>query len=241
MGEKQEYTAIDIARFVCAFLVVSIHTEVFCDNIWLDRALGLFTRIPVPFFFTASGFFLFLAAGRNTTFQRIKKYLIRIFLLYGLWSVIYLPFFINNLLSENISGSVLLYILKSVFWTGVSSHLWFLPAIVIAVLITRLFYLFLSPKKTIIVASAFLLFGTVFSTYSSVINSLIGNNLFLDSFLDTVGTRNGLFYGFFYVAMGGLIASDKSTRGIKYHSLMFAVSFAVLITETAVAFLYLHV
>lgn len=59
--QKNNYTNLDIAKFVCALLVVMIHAEPLADtasemNFFLVKILA---RVAVPLFFVMSGFFLF--------------------------------------------------------------------------------------------------------------------------------------------------------------------------------------
>lgn len=51
--------SIDIFRFVCAIMVVMIHTNPFVDkNIYLGYIFSqIIPRIAVPFFFLTSGYF----------------------------------------------------------------------------------------------------------------------------------------------------------------------------------------
>lgn len=237
--KKKEYTGIDLAKLMCAFLVVAIHTEPFRDYIWLDRGLGLFTRIPVPFFFIAAGFFLFLPGDISS--KRLGRYVGRIAILYALWSLIYSPIFINGIASAESFGEALYYAIRTILLKGVSSHLWFLTANIFAVVLTWICYRKLSSKQTLAIATVLLIFGTLFSTYSPVTEKLIGGGYWLFSILDVIDTRNGLFYGFFYVSLGSWIATRKNDRSKKYYLIMFIVSFLALAAESTVGIIKIHV
>lgn len=59
LNVKQRNCSIDLFRYVCAIMVVAIHTNPFTD---VDAELGyIFTqivpRIGVPFFFAVAGYF----------------------------------------------------------------------------------------------------------------------------------------------------------------------------------------
>ena len=168
---KCEYIAIDIAKLICAVLVVAIHTEPFADIFWLDKGLGLFTRIPVPFFFTVSGYFLFLTDKRETSAKKLLKYIRRIALMYVIWSLIYMPFLIHKCFS---AGGMFDYgqFFKSIFWTGVSSHLWYLIGSIVAASLTWLMYRCFTEMETLVIAAFLLIFGTLFSTYAILIFTL---------------------------------------------------------------------
>ena len=62
--KKREYHGIDIGKFLCAVLVIAIHTQPFVNNLWLDRGAGIITRLAVPFFFVSTGFLLFENASK---------------------------------------------------------------------------------------------------------------------------------------------------------------------------------
>lgn len=61
MKWRKDYPGIDIFRMIAAILVIGIHTWPFADFGEIPELLFTRTiaRIAVPFFFMASGFFLF--------------------------------------------------------------------------------------------------------------------------------------------------------------------------------------
>lgn len=78
-----QYNGIDIIKFICAFLICIIHIQLFdleaIDNNLLSYLnFGLkhcLCRIAVPFYFTASGFFLFRKMDFHSLNEdRIKGY-----------------------------------------------------------------------------------------------------------------------------------------------------------------------
>ena len=233
---KPEYPAIDIAKLVCALLVVAIHTEPFAFNYWLDKAFGVLTRIPVPFFFMASGFFLFYTDKEKTTFLKISKYCFRILILYTAWSIIYLPLLYSRCLTDNSFNTSMF--LKSIFWFGSYSHLWYLIASIVAALLTYVSLKVTSMKMTFFISVVFLIFGTMFSTYAPLFKRLhLGVLDRILSVLDTIGTRNGLFYGFFYITLGAYAIQCKSYK-IAIYLAVFVVSFIALAVEGFIAVRY---
>ena len=63
IGTK-EYAAVDIFKFLCAVLVIIIHTKPFENVFWIDAAFGVITRFAVPFFFV-----FFHPASYNIQYQ----------------------------------------------------------------------------------------------------------------------------------------------------------------------------
>lgn len=81
--------SIDILKIVLAFFVVCLHLHILRDNYpSLSYVLvnGLF-RMGVPVFLIISGYFFFYVNDP----AKLKKWSFRIFLLYAIWSVIYIP------------------------------------------------------------------------------------------------------------------------------------------------------
>ena len=87
---KTNYHAIDLARFVAACLIVALHASPLTSvsenfNFYIKNGLS---RLAVPFFFMASGFFL---ATKMTDYQKVKQYITNILRMYIIWSAVYLP------------------------------------------------------------------------------------------------------------------------------------------------------
>ncbi len=87
--ENKQNNGINLFKFLCAILVVGIHTEPFGNLGILDSLFGIITRIAVPYFFVCSSYFYFL---KGDTIQKLKHYIKRIFTLYLLWSIVYLAY-----------------------------------------------------------------------------------------------------------------------------------------------------
>ena len=95
--------SIDVVKLIMAFLVVAIHTEPFGAWFILDKAFGIFTRLCVPFFFVASSYFFFLKNGDPIHYAK------RLFLLYLIWSVIYLPFDLQEMKEMTLVEILVMY------------------------------------------------------------------------------------------------------------------------------------
>lgn len=159
---KSTNSTIDIAKLIMAVLVVAIHTEPFAFNIWLDRGLGIITRLCVPFFFVAGSYFFF---GSK---RSLKDYITRMLSLYFLWTIIYLPFDLKEF-----SQLGIFLVLKRIFWDG-NRVFWYIYASVIATLIVIFLKKFLSNQAVIVVTFSLLVIGTLFSTYSPIIEKIGG-------------------------------------------------------------------
>ncbi len=227
-GKSLEYNTnatIDIVKVIMAILVIGIHTEPFGFNIWLDRGFAIITRLCVPFFFITSSYFYWLKD------KGALKFLKRIFLLYLIWSLIYLPFDIH-FLSEKTIGDILYFH----FWEGNRHALWYLWGSIVGFIITYLSLKIFKPKTVLIISVFFLLIGCLKSTWSPLIENIFSCNI-----TDLFGSRNGLFYAFPYFSLGMVIAKshDKGkNRNVKKLITGFLVSFVFLIIESIICILF---
>lgn len=91
----KNYNTIDLFKFICAILIVFMHTH--CSDLGENGSVFVKTicAIGVPFFFIASGFFLGKGFERNNNDidkkKYYRKYISRLIKMYIGWSVITLP------------------------------------------------------------------------------------------------------------------------------------------------------
>lgn len=142
---KQKTTrnaSIDLFRFICAIMVVAIHTHPFQEiNPSLHTVFSMILpRIAVPFFFCTSGFFYInkLLDGKKIFVPYFKK----LITIYCAWSTIYIG---SNFFRHVVTGKVApVSFIKDTLFTffinGSEYHFWFFPALIFSVCITTLFY-----------------------------------------------------------------------------------------------------
>lgn len=122
------YKGVYVMKLIMAYVVVAIHTT--------DWSLMGLTETAVPYFFIASGFFLFrkLGGSREEDLRVIKQWILKILKLYLIWTAIYLPFtvvgFIRDGLSFQTATAVFLRNLIFVGENYLSWPLWYLLAMV---------------------------------------------------------------------------------------------------------------
>lgn len=231
--EQNYYYSIDIAKFICAILVIAIHSAPFgSDALILNYSLKHYiARIAVPFFFVASGFFYFKSNDYhdyNTT--KAKKYLARLFFLYAFWCLVYFPYHIDACFknSKGMVHGVLIY-LKSFVFEGGHFHLWYVISLFFAILILSIFIKCRMKINHVLVISVVLYcIGLLGQGYSFLLNplreySVIWNALvFIKKIIGT--TRNGLFEGLLFVTMGLILATYKNNLASKKNLLLFFFS-----------------
>lgn len=178
--------SIDILKIVLAVFVVCLHMHVLRDS---DPSLsyvlvnGLF-RIGVPVFLIISGYFFYFVDDAS----RLKKWSVRILLLYIIWSVIYVPLWKED---DN-------YFLNILFGYH---HLWYLIGTFFSGLL--LFAVRkVNPKILILLILFFFCCGYVIQ--------FLGNSHYFDGEIDEIlnlfpSYRNFLFVCFPFLGMGFLI------------------------------------
>lgn len=166
--KREEYQAVDIAKFVMAFFVIAIHTHYnFFDNVIANTFITHFLiRLAVPFFFVASSFFFF----RGIVFEKgkIKKspenraklfsFLKRTGVLYSIWAVIYFVWvFFKGCISGTFSFvNIKVFVFNFVF-NGFATQFWYLLYLIYSVVIFYVLLRFVNYKIVAIVPLVFLM------------------------------------------------------------------------------------
>lgn len=231
---SKRYAAVDYMKLFCAFLVVCIHTDLFCEVYYLDKAVSVLTRIAVPFFFVFTSFFLSL---KPITWKRTLAYCKRIFVLYLSWTLFY--FAVRYLINGEPDGDMLYD-----FFVSGYIHLWFLQScIVSALLMTLILKLFRKNGGAWLLAISALLFvyGCLISTYAPLTTRLgVFKALYDSAAMRFTGTRNGIFYGLLFFAMGYRFATAEKRPSLKASLVGAVVCLVLLGIEGLAAVSLLH-
>ena len=180
------YNFMDVFKFICAILIVIIHVQIFSSGEskaldWVNLSLYKYiARIAVPFFFVASGFFLFRKVEvNNPDIKTVGIYLAKNLKVFAIWSIILI--------------------------FGQKFHLWYMQSLVVAVgIVFLLLKLGLKPKIIFLISTILYAIGLFGDSYYGIIKDIeIINNIFTKYFLTT---RNGIFMGMSFVSMGLLFA-----------------------------------
>lgn len=240
----KQNNSIDLARFIFALLVVAIHvspfgsTELLTVLGWLDFLLrDCIARVTVPFFFIASGYFLFLKTEiNNFDILPCKTYLKKMIKLYLIWSAIYFPLGFGNAFfdEKGFLHGVIEYIKKFLFSTSFS-HLWYLNALIFATAVIA-FLLYKRIKPTFILGAGivFYIIGLFGQSWFGFLEPL--RNTFIWDILKGVQnvittTRDGLFDGLIFVGIGMFFAYSKIKLTRKQALIGVAFSAVLLCAE----------
>lgn len=128
--------SLDIARTICACLVVGVHANLlydFCEPAG-DVVVRVFGRFAVPFFASVTGYFFMKAqeAGKRvflSNFLSLVRYYLVFSLIYVVWGVVRHEF------SGMGSGEILVTIVKRFLFYGIYYHLWFFPCMIVSVVV----------------------------------------------------------------------------------------------------------
>lgn len=199
-GSTIRNCSIDIFRYICAILVIMIHTSVFADLnaqisfVWVD----VIPRIAVPFFFAVAGFFYTgkLEQGKKPFVPYLKKLL----LTYTAWSAVY---FATDYITWG-HGSIksfMINCLRTFFVDGSHYHLWFFVALIFSVCVVTAAYKIKCAKLLLPVSGALYLVGCLGCAYYSVGATVPCLNRLFDSAWYTI-VRRYLLMGFPFFVLG---------------------------------------
>lgn len=223
---KERNRSIDLFRYLCAILVVIIHTNPISD---IYRPLGAVicqvpTRIAVPFFFLVSGYYYIKALGNGK--KIFFSYIIRILRTYALWSVVY---FIINFVAwgHRYPLSFITECLRSFFVSGSYYHFWFFPALICSVFLITVIYKVKLQRFVLPLSFALYIIGCLGSAYYSIgVHIPVLSILYTNSNFELI--RSGLCIAFPFFAAGLLV--DKIERYIKKRNISSSVINFVLVS-----------
>lgn len=238
LSEKQEYIAIDFVRIICALLVFSIHISAFENGdseaaFWFEQIL---CRLAVPFFFVTSGYFI---APKINSGNRVRQYVLRILQLYVLYTCLYLPQILYSFRKEGLTKrEAVSTFVKRFFLAGSYGSLWYFVALIVA---TGILYLFAtrwkwSRLKILGVSGIFYIIGVLGLTYRKVFVNIPILQDFIrvyESVFET--TRNGLFFGLFFVCMGYCIREYNARIENRFYGLGVLCAFSIMNVEAYLA------
>ncbi len=194
-------------------------------------------QFDVPFFFVASGYFFAKKVDSDnvrTYVTKVARKLGSLYLFGVLWSVALLASvrlildkpvvapIVQNILTNNMILDMLYY------GDSVSTHLWFLTALIYSLVFISLFVSIGKSRYILPIAAVFHVLGILTQNYPMI-------------FEISRPTRDALFFGFFYVALGFHIRSTDWTvdeeRSRLYLGAFCVLLVAQLLEQYAIAYL----
>lgn len=230
----KQYAAIDITRVIAAILVIAIHTDPLFHysqdgNYFLVSVLA---RIAVPFFFVTSGFFFVSKISINHSLKedlpQVIPVISRLIKLYVIWTLIYFPFQMYIWVKSGESWRYWLVYLQKAFFEGSYYTLWYLSALIFAMVFSFVLFKLCKPKIVLGITLILFICGTFMQSYFEILQSKDFISCYYTLFLTT---RNGLLFGSFFVSLGMYISYFKKNRSQKYNIRFFFISFVLLTFE----------
>lgn len=242
--KKTVYPWLDLLKLIMAISVVAVHANPLygIDVPLASRALNVLESVSVPFFFTVSSFLCFrgiraeqfrerVSAGSCRVRSTISKFV----WLYCVWFLAYIPF---DCLGYWLDGTSLFRAvfleLRGFFLLGegrLSWPLWYLLASVVGfILVYAMLRKGMSARSILGVSSLFLLGGLGLSLLLTWEGAPRVIYLPVKIYSSTFGNaRNGLFEGFFYIALGMYFGMNlESIQNIDVKKIVAAIATGVL-------------
>ncbi len=228
------YNAIDVGRVIAAILVICVHTDPLFSystngNYFLVSVLA---RLAVPFFFIVSGFFFGQKLHDDQSFKGglvvLTPILKRLITIYIVWMLIYLPMQFLAWIRSGASWTYwITFIQKSIF-EGSYYTLWYLTGLIFAMAFSYVLFKIFSPKIVLILTLFLFMIGTLLQSYYDIWQV---EELFASYYSIFLTTRNGLFFGSFFVSLGIYMARSKFELLQKWNITFFFLSFLLLLIE----------
>ena len=209
MNKKSIYAGIDRFRIIAAVLVIAIHTSPLTTvNGTADFILTrIVARVAVPFFFMASGYFLF-RNGSDT--GRLCSFLKKTGALYIIAILLYLPLNFYN--ESAMQWSYLPNLLRSFLIDGTFYHLWYLPAAMLGAAIAWGLLRTVGRNGALVISLVLFAIGLLGDSYYGFADEVPAFKAFYDTVFAFSGyTRNGLFFAPLFFVLGA--RTTKSSKG----------------------------
>jgi len=228
---QKNFNAIDLTKFVASIFVVYIHTEPL-KSIAPEAnfiILNILARWAIPFFFMTSGYLYyskFLSSQSRSKFLSDYglKYLKRVLILYFVWSLVYLPYMIYQTLSlPNPNVKLIFYGLRNVLYSGTSYHMWYFTALIFSIIILDVWISRFKLKSLLVLSAVFYLVGLLGESYIGLIHpESILSSAFKLYFKFFLTTRNGVFFGLFFIVLGAYYY-ERPLKLAVYRSVLFSI------------------
>ena len=217
------YKLIDLLKFICAFLVIGIHTRPFqASSNLLDKLFYYdISNYAVPFFYACTGYFLIIKSSEENLHANLILRCKKILRIYLTWSAIYLPLTISGWIIEGgLDPTYLILCLRNFIFVGENFYswtLWYLNGLVFALLLISILLKRFSIKQI----SSIGLFAYLVGIGLTMLNGHLENlPLFLARPVELyfslfATTRNGLFQSLVFLSFGMLIGEIDQADELK--------------------------
>lgn len=237
---KQQYGMLDIAKFLCALLILFYHF--FSENgslpALLEEALSTYA-IAVALFMTISGFLLFRKLQdiptRQARWQTVRRQAWRTLRIYLLWSVVYVIYNISRWDFANLSIAFVLQQLRVWVFSSTFYTIWFMPALAIGLIATFWLTEFVPKWALAVLAVILYILGTLMLTYKGI-GAMIPGYAEIANFAGNWlgGARGWLFYAIPLLLVGRSVAKKQHSSRWVLWLVLSVGSVAVMLAEALI-------
>jgi len=213
--EKSRNNSIDIFRYICAILVVIIHTEPwFVRNYPVGFVLrDVFARVAVPFFFVVSGYFYSKKVSKGVAV--LGAFVKNLLVTYAIWSI---PYWILNMWVWYNAKESVVYIIgrlvRDFLVFGSFSHFWFFCALIYAAIMFTALRKVMGEKVIWIIAILLYVVGCLGSAYYKFGNEIpVLTDLY--NFSEFTAIRRIFMTGFPFFVLGDIITKIERHCSLK--------------------------
>ncbi len=194
-------SGLDIFRFIASLGVIFSHSFMEYQHFFDAYIVRICVRWIVPFFLIVTGYFL------KEDFKAFRKYIVHIVIQYLFWVIFYALVFRYDI-----------YSLKNLFSavrSGLVIHLWYYPTLLIcSVFVWILIKLVKKPSLIIAICSVLFVIAVIGHTLINIPAFDVINHSFLmrmhERIMGAPTTRDGVFWGSLYIAIGYAIRHAKN-------------------------------
>ena len=228
MIENKRNNSIDFFRYLCAIMVVAIHTHPFADiSEYLEVICSeIIPSMAVPFFFAVSGYYFWNGLEKKQNY--FNKYLKRILKLYFTWSCIY---WVIDFFRWGYDKPIMFIrdCLYGFFITGSHYHFWYFVSLIYVIcIITILYKLNINKNIVITISMIFYIIGCSGSLYSEkMVDVPILKYLFVSEKIDFV--RKIIFIAFPFFVLGILLNTIEKNSSIANRKTTYIFCMAIVL------------
>ena len=220
---KQQYTMLDLAKFLCALLVLCYHyfSEHGSLPMLIEEALSLYA-VAVALFMVMGGFLVFekleSIPGRDGRWKCVSRQVIRILKIYLLWSVVYIAYTVSRWDLSAISAGFVFSQLRQWIFNSTFYTIWFMPSLAFGLLLAFWVTEKLPRGAVWALTAAMYLVGALTLTYAKFFVAVPGSGWITDLVNTWLGGPRGwMFYGFPMIMVGRSMVKFRARRE-QWHS-----------------------
>lgn len=235
MRENKIKPSLEAMKLLRTILIILINTKPLTEvstslSFFLSNVLALG---GIPYLFVVCGYSLSLelkySNNKKETFINNLK---STFKVYVIWSLVYFVFYDLNYLNFSTLSNfeILTTYLRKFFILGFHFHLWYLPALIVTMVLVYVGYTYNKEKELLTLSIILYIIALLGSTYFNLIKNIpLINSIYTTYNIYFLTFKNGVFYGFIFGQIGAYISKNKTNLN-KNSSLKLTILTLILLT-----------